>query len=157
MMIGDYGGCVARVFVTGMSGVGKTTVLDELRHRGVFTVDTDYDGWELSDGTWDGPRMEQLLAEHQDVVISGTVENQVEFYNRFQHIVLLSAPPEVLIKRVRERTNNPYGKSLEERAEIAHYIRTVEPFLRRGATVELDGQRPVGELADAIERLVSTS
>ena len=48
-MIGDYGGCVARVFVTGMSGVGKTTVLDELRHRGVFTVATDYDGWELSD------------------------------------------------------------------------------------------------------------
>jgi shikimate kinase len=92
----------------------------------------------------------------KDVVISGTVENQVEFYNRFEHIVLLSAPLEVLIKRVRGRTNNPYGKSPEEQAEIAHYLRTVEPLLRSGATVELDGQRPVGELADAIERLVST-
>ena len=156
MMIRCYGRCVARVFVTGMSGAGKTTLLDELRHRGVFTVDTDYDGWELSDATWDRPRMDQLLAEYQDVVISGTVENQVEFYDRFEHIVLLSAPLEVLNKRVRERTNNAYGKSLEEQAEIAHYFRTVEPLLRRGATVELDGQRPVGDLADAIERLVST-
>jgi adenylate kinase family enzyme len=139
-----------------MSGAGKTTVLDELCRRGVCTVDTDYDGWELSDGTWDGPRMGRLLDEVQDVVISGTVENQVEFYSRFEHIVLLSAPLEVLLERVRERTNNNYGKSPAEQAEVAHYCRTVEPLLRRRATVELDGRRPVGELADTIERLVST-
>lgn len=38
---------MARVLVTGMSGAGKSTVLDELRRRGLHTVDTDYDGLSL--------------------------------------------------------------------------------------------------------------
>ena len=146
---------MSRVLVTGMSGAGKSTVLDELRRRGLHTVDTDYDGWELPDGTWDEPRMEQLLAGHRDVVVSGTVENQVCFYDRFEHIVLLSAPLDVLIQRVTDRTNNPYGTLPAEREEIAQYVQTVEPLLRRGATAELDGRHPVADLADAIERLVS--
>ena len=35
---------MARVLVTGMSGTGKTTVLDELRRRGHVTLDTDPHG-----------------------------------------------------------------------------------------------------------------
>jgi hypothetical protein len=33
----------------------------------------------------------------------------------------------------------------------------VEPLLRRGATVELDGRRAVGELADIVERLLAAT
>jgi hypothetical protein len=55
---------------------------------------------------------------------------------------------------VRLRTNNPYGGTEEQRAEIGHLTRTVEPLLRNGATLELDGRRPVCELADAVERLL---
>lgn len=145
---------MARVLVTGMSGAGKSTVLGELRRRGHLAVDTDYDGWELPDGTWDEPRMAQLLAQQPQVVVSGTVENQLGFYDRFEHVVLLSAPLEVLLERVADRTNNPYGQSAGERAEIARYLETVEPLLRRGATGELDGRRPVAELADVVERLL---
>ncbi|GIH03725.1 hypothetical protein Rhe02_17920 [Rhizocola hellebori] len=145
---------MSRVLVTGMSGAGKSTVLDELRGRGFHAIDTDYDGWVLADGTWDEPRMQRLLSGHQDVVVSGTVENQVRFYDRFDHVVLLSAPLGVLLRRVTERTNNPYGKTSADRDQIAGYVQTVEPLLRRGATVELDGRLPVTELADAIQRLI---
>jgi shikimate kinase len=120
-----------------------------------MTVDTDYDGWELPDGTWDEERMQHLLASNSDVVVSGTVENQGRFYDCFEHVVLLSAPLPVLVERVAGRTNNPYGKTPEQRAEIAQYVGTVEPLLRRGATLELDGQRPLSELADVIEDLVT--
>ncbi len=70
-------------------------------------------------------------------------------------MVLLSAPLDSLIERVSGRTNNPYGKTPEQRAEIAGYLQTVEPLIRRGATLQLDGRRPISELADAIERLVT--
>lgn len=143
--------------MTGMSGAGKSTLLDELRYRGHVAVDTDDDGWALPDGTWDEARMAQLLADEPDVIVSGTVENQVRFYDRFEHVVLLSAPLDVLLRRVAERTNNPYGRSSTERADIAGYVESVEPLLRRGATIELDGRGPVAELADAVERLASSS
>jgi dephospho-CoA kinase len=147
---------MARVLVTGMSGAGKSTVLDELRRHGHLAIDTDEPGWVLPDGTWDEPRMGELLAGHRDLVVSGTVDNQGRFYDRFDHVVLLSAPLDVLLERVRTRAGNPYGRSSDQRAEIAHYVRTVEPLLRRGATLELDGRRPVAELTDAIERLLQS-
>jgi shikimate kinase len=144
---------MTRILITGMSGTGKTTLLDELARRGHHTVDTDYDDWTRSDGTWHEQRMSELLAEHADVIVSGTVENQGKFYDRFDHVVLLTAPLDILIERVSRRTNNPYGQTPEQQAEIAHYVRTVEPLLRAGATLELDTQQPVAALANTIEGL----
>ena len=146
---------MAKVLVTGMSGTGKTTLLGELSRRGHRTVDTDYDGWTSPDGTWDEARMAALLAEPAGVVVSGTVPNQGRFYARFDHVVLLSAPLSVLLDRVANRHTNPYGKTAGQRAEIEQYLAEVEPLLRRGATLELDGRRPVAELAGAVENLLT--
>jgi shikimate kinase len=140
-----------------MSGVGKTTLLHEMTRRGHGTIDTDDDGWTLPDGTWDEPRMTALLADRGEVIVSGTVANQGAFYDRFDCVVLLSAPLGVLLDRLATRSNNPYGKTAEHRAEVERYVREVEPLLRRGATVELDGRRPVGELADIVEQLSAAS
>jgi len=99
--------------------------------------------------------MARLLASTPAVVVSGTVDNQGRFYDRFDHIVLLSAPVEVLIERVSKRTDNTYGNDPEEQADIASYLETVEPLLRRGSTLELDGRLSASELADSIERLTA--
>ena len=136
-----------------MSGTGKSTLLHVLAERGHLTVDTDYDGWTLDDGRWDATRMSKLLDREPDVVVAGTVDNQGDFYDRFHHVVLLSAPLDVLIERVSSRTTNPYGQTADEQAEIARYIQTVEPLLRRTATMELDGQACVSELVRAVEEL----
>ncbi|MBV9820834.1 MAG: hypothetical protein JO144_01215, partial [Actinobacteria bacterium] len=94
-------------------------------------------------------------AEHVAVFVSGTVANQGRFYDRFEQVVLLSAPADVLRRRILARSANPYGKSAAEWAEIEENLRTVEPLLRRGATVELDARRPVSELADELEALAA--
>ena len=146
---------MARVLLTGMSGTGKSTLLDELKVRGHMTVDTDDDGWVLPDGMWDEVRVGRLLASHHDVVVSGTVENQGRFYDRFDHVVLLSAPLDILLRRVATRTGNPYGTTAAQRAEIRIHLDTVEPLLRRGATLGLDARRPPAELADAVEALLT--
>ena len=70
---------MARILVTGMSGVGKSTLLRELARRGHLTVDTDYDGWVLADGNWDEGRMTQLRHHESAIVVSGTAENQAQF------------------------------------------------------------------------------
>ncbi|WZH37355.1 MAG: AAA family ATPase [Microbacterium enclense] len=145
---------MGRVLITGMSGTGKSTVLAELEARGYRTVDTDYDGWTDGDGgPWDAARMADLLATESTVIVSGTSENQGDFSDRFEEVVLLSAPVEVVIDRVRSRTNNPYGRTAEQQEEIRASLEEVEPLLRRGATAELDARSSVKDLADAIALL----
>lgn len=145
---------MARVLLTGMSGTGKSTVLAGLAARGYRTVDTDFDGWTDGDGgPWDVDRMTNLLATESTVVVSGTSENQGCFADRFEHVVLLSAPVDVLIERVRARTNNPFGHSAAQQERIRQDAREVEPLLRRGATLELDARLSVEQLVDAIARL----
>ena len=143
------------VFITGMSGTGKSTVLAELARRGRSVADTDYDGYavETDDGqVWDETRISELLDECPDYV-AGCVPNQGVFYPRFAAVVLLSAPLEVLLERVAARTTNPFGRTPGQRARIAADHAEVEPLLRAGATAELDARRPATDLADEIEAL----
>ena len=77
------------------------------------------------------------------------------FQRQRSRVVLLSAPLDILLERASRRTNYAYGKTSEQRADIAGYVQTVEPLLRRGATLQLDGQRAISQLADAVERLVT--
>ena len=148
---------MAKVLLTGMSGTGKSTVLAELQARGYETVDTDYEAWTLSDGKWDEQRMAELLASTKRIIVSGTVENQGNFYQYFDHIVLLSAPLRILLERVKNRTNNSYGKTPEQQSQIAAYKQSIEPLLRQGATLELDSQAPIEEITDCIEKLLKLS
>lgn len=145
---------MARVLVTGMSGVGKSTLLERLAAVGHHVVDSDYGGWVASDGLWDLDRMSRELRAHDSIVVAGTVENQGALYHLFDHVVLLSAPFEVLHERVTIRTTNPYGRSVRDRAEITENLRLVEPLLRAGASAEFDATRPVEELIDELEALL---
>lgn len=98
--------------------------------------------------------MNRLLVEQRDVIVSGTVTNQGDFYQRFEHVVLLSAPLDIMLDRVGRRLNNPYGTTQQQQDEIRRYTSEVEPLLRRGASLELDGRLPVTVLAEQLEALL---
>ena len=147
------------VLVTGMSGTGKSSALAELARRGHEVVDTDHGNWIAeppnSERLWREDRMDELLAGHQEGVlfVSGCVANQGRFYPRFDAVVLLSAPTEVILERVAKRGTNDFGKTDAERARILSDLATVEPLLRRGATAEIDTRAPIDEVVDALERI----
>jgi adenylate kinase family enzyme len=147
---------VRRILVTGMSGTGKSSALAELARRGFRTVDTDEPGWTAEDADggrwWDEKRILHLLDEDGPTLyISGTVSNQGRFYNRFDAVVLLSAPADVLLDRISVRTTNDYGKSVEERELIVTHLHEIGPLLRATCTHEIDATLP---LAEVVERLV---
>jgi dephospho-CoA kinase len=147
---------VRRILVTGMSGTGKSSALEELARRGFRTVETDESGWIIEDPEvghwWDEARIAVLLDEEGPTLyVSGTVANQGRFYDRFDAVVLLSAPADVLLERVAARTTNDYGKSQQEQELILAHLREVEPLLRATCTDEIDATLPLNEV---VERLV---
>jgi dephospho-CoA kinase len=141
-----------------MSGTGKSSALAGLERRGHRVVDTDYGGYAEERGgeqLWREDRIEALLDEADDGVlfVAGCVANQGRFYPRFDVVVLLSAPVEVILDRLARRRSNPFGRRAEERARILGDLAAVEPLLRAGATLEIDTRRPLDEVVGELERI----
>jgi len=141
--------------VTGMSGTGKSTALAELGRLGFRVVDTDsptWSEWAQDEWLWREDRMAELLAAHHErpLFVSGCMSNQGRFYDRFDAVVLLSAPAEVILERIERRTTNDYGKTPAERELVLHHLASVEPRLRATCTHELDASRPLEEVVDAL-------
>jgi hypothetical protein len=143
-----------------MSGTGKSSALVELAKLGFRAVDTDVGGWtEWSDAegghVWREDRITELLADDAGpcLYVSGTVSNQGRFYDRFDAIVLLSAPAEVLLSRIANRTTNRYGKLPAEQELILRHLAEVEPVLRRTCTHELDATEPLVTIVDQLADL----
>ncbi|HEY7339596.1 MAG TPA: AAA family ATPase [Ktedonobacterales bacterium] len=162
-----------RILVTGMSGTGKSTVIGELAARGYKAIDADTDeysewvevvgdtgalgspAWGARDWMWREDRMQALLStEDADMLfVSGCAANMGKFLPQFDHIVLLSAPADVLVERLRTRTSNTYGKDPDEVARTLELVETVEPLLRRVADNEIDSSAPLADVVTALLRL----
>lgn len=163
-------GRMPRVLVTGMSGTGKSSALVELGRLGHRVVDTDDRGWReyredaaaaggvrRGEWLWVENRIASLLGsdDGRTLFVSGCVRNQGRFYDRFDAVVLLSAPAGVVLDRVARRTTNGYGKTALERAMILDDLATVEPLLRRDCTHELDATRPLAEVVADLVAIAS--
>jgi dephospho-CoA kinase len=145
------------VLVTGMSATGKSSALVALRRLGFDVLDTDAPGWtEWSDTeggyVWREDRIEGLLAREgqRTLFVSGTVSNQGKFYPRFDAVVLLSAPVDVLLERIQNRTTNSYGKRPREREAILRDLAEFEPRLRRTCTHEIDATQPLSAVVEQL-------
>ena len=143
-----------RVLLTGMSGVGKSTLVHELRRRGCAAYDADDDGFSepREDGRW-GWRADlvaDLFARHTDGLLffAGCSEEQAHL--PFDYRVLLTAPRDVLIERLRTRTSSAYGRAGPELPQVLADLDEIEPLLRRSADLVLEATAPPAELADRL-------
>jgi dephospho-CoA kinase len=166
---------VKRILLTGMSGTGKSTLIAALAARGYKAVDVDcdeYSEWAPSAGDsagfgppvdavgdrdwlWREDRIQALLsAEDADILfVGGCAENMGPFAPRFDSVVLLSAPADVIVERLAARATNSYGKRPAEVARVLSLMQTVEPLLRRAATHEIDTSAPLEDVVATLLRL----
>jgi shikimate kinase len=159
-----------RVLITGMSGTGKSSVIQELAARGHRAHDLDTPEWSEwidadpsdaltptrgKDWVWREDRVRALLSQPEGgtLFISGCAENMARFFALIDVKILLSAPIATIMERLRTRSPRSYGSVAEERRKVIDLISTIEPLLRKSADYELDTSRPVQATVDEILRI----
>lgn len=166
-----------RILLTGMSGAGKSTVIRQLAARGYRAVDLDHEPWshwvdlrtgqpapppapgtypwDALDWVWREGRVRRLLTRKEGAAlfVAGTSPNQGKFYPLLDHVILLSAPVEVIVRRLARRKENPYGGDPRTLARVLGHVQTVEPLLRKGAGHEIDSSAPLEEVVRRVLRI----
>ncbi len=165
-----------KILITGISGVGKSTVINTLKNMGYRAIDLDSPAWsvwsadiitseeygspvhENEDWIWNELKVEQLLSRNksQSLIVSGTAENMGKFRNYFDLVILLSASKAVIKDRLKTRTTNIYGKKEEELNRILLQKDTIEPLLRQFSDNELNTENPLEVTLIQIERMINS-
>lgn len=106
-----------RILFTGMSAVGKSSIIEELGRRGYKAVDLN------------APR-------------TGCASHQGRFYSLFDKVVLLTASESLTKERLTTRTNNDFSKPSEKLAKMLADKAAFEEKLKNGADVVIDTEAP---------------
>lgn len=146
---------VKRILLTGMSGVGKSAVLEKLAAEGFLCVDLD-DGW-MREGQ--GERLINLEAvrrfvrehEAEPVLFAGCAANQGGL--NADYTILLTAFPETMRKRIAGR-KNPFGKDGETWQKILADKEETEPLLKAKCDMVINTEQALEDTVRQIRQLL---
>ncbi|PIQ91742.1 MAG: hypothetical protein COV70_02100 [Parcubacteria group bacterium CG11_big_fil_rev_8_21_14_0_20_39_22] len=164
-----------KIFITGISGTGKTTIAKELEKKGVYTIDVDEveglctwidknRGQKASDDAilndefvsnheWvcSVPQLIELMNKGDDVVvILGSPSNQKDFLHLFDKVLLLQCPPEVFIERIEMRTNNEFGKDKTAQKLILGWYEDFEKEMLDIGAIPIDATQPTDDVVEQV-------
>jgi hypothetical protein len=174
---GAVAGAVGLIYVTGISGAGKSAACAELLRRGFDADDTDAHGnagWvdrstgevlgrlpsaertpgylERYEWRLDPERVTALARQAEDrlVFLCGSTANEAEVRSLFRSTVYLAIDEETLHRRLETRTSNDFGRSPYERAMVVGWHRVAEDGYRRFGAAIVDATRPLCQVVDEI-------
>lgn len=163
-----------KIYVTGVSGTGKTSIARELNRRGIPAVDMDTichwehresrepAGWEPGKtAEWYEAHgwicsiddLKRFLAENENAVALGLSSNQEDYVPLFDKVLVLRSKPEVIISRINARTENEYGKHPLEQQRILNWHKQFEEEMTAKGAIPIDADRSIAEVVDEIQAL----
>lgn len=162
-------------YITGVSGVGKSSVSEMLNQKGISSFDIDSvkdlchwinketleksdwhsglgnDWHEAHEWICNKEKLIHLISQHKDiVVIVGCASNQDEFLDLFDKVFLLNCTSETFLKRIDERTNNDFGKHRIEKERILNWYKDFESKLIKQGAIPIDTEEPLKLVVEKI-------
>jgi shikimate kinase len=169
---------VSLVFVTGISGAGKSTVCVALQERGYEAHDMDLEGnaawihretgrrwppeqrpdtaapdwFEQYEWRVVPEKIEALAERARDrlIFVVGMATNAHEMWHLFSRVIFLSIDEPTLRRRLASRTTNDFGKTPNELAAIVELHEFAERQHRQAGAKMIDATLPPDRVVDAV-------
>lgn len=159
--------------IEGISGVGKTTVCNELQRRGYNAIDGDEafgyfadpeTGLPTDEHTqlnwiWDENKIESILNDKKQKTgfVCGGATNQDRFENHFKKVFTLYVDDDTLRHRLLHRTNNDFGKKPDDLARQLEWNKSTVAYAKHRGAVPIDATKPITAVVDEMLRNIKHS
>lgn len=164
------------ILITGVPGVGKSTVCSALKDRGYSAYDMeeieglftmihpetgdpfdDYDPNDLEDtkkGEWicDTAQLQRHVQNNSRSLTfyGGLPSNWKDLLPLFDEVVLLTVGEDVLRKRLSSRTTNNFGRAPEVQEQVLSWKAWWEKKLREDGTIVVDAEKSLSETTTTV-------
>lgn len=161
-----------KIYITGISGTGKSSIARLLNERGVYAVDIDNlshwenkhtkerTGWDPgSSDEWndahawvcDIEKLKEALSLSEDVIAVGHASNQEEYLPLFDKWFVLQCRPETIIARINARTDNDFGKHPVDQQRILLWQKGFDPEMIEKGAIPLDAEQQLEQIVADIQ------
>lgn len=171
------------IFITGMSGTGKSSVRKELQRRSYEAYDTDDDGittwihtasntsaerpddessrtnewYERHEWRMSRQKVEAFAAHAKDklIFLCGSPSNADDMLDLYDKVICLVIDKDTLKTRLANRTDNDFGKAPDELKNILGWHTPFEDRYRDYDAIMIDATRPLDDVVNEIISQVS--
>ncbi|EKE18887.1 MAG: hypothetical protein ACD_9C00205G0002 [uncultured bacterium] len=163
-----------KFYITGIPGVGKSSVLIELNKKGIRAIDLDEISdlccWKDESGEradyypgmgkeWldknsyvcDLEKLKMILNdESDDLVIAGIVTNQEDLLRLFDKVFLLRCDEKIFLERLNTRDTNDFAKNESDQQHILGFYKEFEVDMIKHGAIPINTNVSLDEVVEKI-------
>lgn len=166
-----------KIFVTGMSGTGKSSIAAQLSKRGFLVYDIDHVpnlcSWvdvetgvkvetlsignvndafmEKHDYVCDVDMLAKMLGDAPNpTFVFGAVGDNHDVLPLFDKVFLLECTPVTMIERLQSRNTNDFGKDASIHNRLIEWHRVFNDLMRKAGAISINVEQPLNDVVEEL-------
>ena len=166
-----------KIYITGVSGTGKSTVANKLKEKGLEVISIDEESFcawfnkkdqspvegdqilnkefvSMNDWVCNILQLRNAIEGKENIVVVGIASNQNEYLKYFDKVILLQCDPGIFIERLNKREDNDFGKDTMVQEWLKSWYEDFDDKLLLNNAVAINANQTIEDVvADVIEEM----